>query len=174
MNALPATENFAVLTGPATEWLVLLCPSGRTLALAAALAPYGAWTPTWRVTRQFPRSPAKRKVTEACIPGLVFIPSSMSYEIPPVPRIPVRFMRDHEYAPIRVPDRQLSGLRKIADKPLVKASQLPKPGQRVRFVSGPWQGLIGRIVACTQRVATVAMEKSTQIWQAPPCMLLKI
>lgn len=176
MTALAMQQDFAII--PATEWLVLRCASGRTMALAAALADYGAWTPTWKVSKQLPRSSVRRKVTEACIPSYVFVPAFLAFNLPQVPRIPYSWMKGTEGMLTRVPDRQLSALRQIADKPLIPASRLPKPGSIVMMPDGPWQGLRAKVVKCSQRMATVEIETQgrgfSQTIQLPSCLLRKI
>ena len=169
MNAL--ARDFSVETA---EWMVLRCSAGRTLALAAALADWGAWTPTWKVSRQFPRSPARRKVTEACIPTFVFMPSRHAHDLPPIPRVPYGFMRHAGGALIRIADTDLEPLRSIADKPLIPARQLPQPGQSVRFAEGPWQGLIATVLECSQRYCSVVLKDFAHSMQVPPCQLHKI
>jgi hypothetical protein len=177
MNAL-ASHEFAIIDAPVTEWLVLRCSSSRTMAWAALLAQFGAWTPTWKVSKQLPRSSMRRKVTEACIPSYVFVPAFVAYDLPTVPKIPYSWMKGAEGMLTRVPDRQLAGLRDIADKPLIPASKLPKAGAIVLMPDGPWQGLRAKVVKCTQRAATVEIEtqkdRFTQKVQLPSCLLLKI
>jgi hypothetical protein len=118
-----------------------------------------------------PRSNVFRPTIEPCIPGLVFIPEATGAELPTVPRIRFWHMRAPDFTLTRVPDRQLEPLRSIADKPLVPAHKLPRPGQRLRFASGPFQGLSAKVIRCTQRYATVAVEGFAQPLQVPPCIL---
>lgn len=155
------------------EWLVLRCAPAKTLQLASGLAGHGAWTPTWNRRRRMPRSPITRTITEPCIPSFVFIPSS-SRDLPEIPRVPFSFMRNHESIPVRIADREMEPLRQIADRPLVRARDLPRPGQTVRFKEGPWEGLTGKIIACTQRYAKINVTDDrgiSQVIQAPPCLL---
>jgi hypothetical protein len=177
MTALAMQQDFAII--PATEWLVLRCASGRTMALAAALADYGAWTPTWKVSKQLPNG-SRRMVTEPCMSGIVFIPDEMRFDLPHVPRIHYWLMKEFDGRLSRVPDWQLNDVRKIADRPLPKASELPKVGSIVMMpaATGAWQGLRAKVLACTQRKATVAVEIQgrgfSQEIQLAPCLLLKI
>lgn len=150
------------------EWLVLRCPSNRTLALAAALAEQGAWTPTWRRRKRFPRSNATRLTSQPCIPGMVFVPEHG--QLPKV-RIDYSLMKNWDHSYVRIPDSQLAHLRHIADKPLIPASKLPRPGERLRFNEGPFQGLYAKVLACSIRYATVVVEGFAQPLQVPPCIL---
>lgn len=175
MNALTHTQEFAVVAEPVTEWLVLRCSPARTMALAAALRDRGAWTPTWQVSRECKRSGKRIKVTEACVPGMVFIPSIWRDDIPAVPMLPWWPMFNPDRTLTRVPDRQLGPLRKIADKPLVPASQLPRAGERWKVIGGPYEGYTVRVLHCTQRYATLAVEGEVspfaQNLQLPPSLL---
>lgn len=164
------TQEFAIVPAPTTQWLVLRCAPGRTMALAAALADRGAWTPTWTRRRRLPRSPMTKPVKEACIPSFVFLPSGEGHNLPPVPLIQYRLMH-FEGMLVRIADHQLEPLRRIADKPLLPAHKLPKAGQRLRFNSGPFQGLIAKVIRCTQRFATVSVEGFAQPLQVPPAFL---
>jgi transcription antitermination factor NusG len=101
----------------------------------------------------------------------VFVPSLIAFDLPHVPSIAYGFMRGAEFELIRVPDRQLEPMRKLADKPLIPARRLPKAGQKVRFTQGPFEGLRGRVVSCTIRACHVAVEGFAQAIQAPPVLL---
>lgn len=160
--------EFGVTT---SEWLVLGCSPSRTLALVAGLRHRGAWTPTWTRRRRLPRSSIFRLVTEPVIPGMVFVPSFARHELPTVPRVPYWITHKPDGSLMRVPDRQMEPLRKIADKPLVPASLLPKVGTRVRFMQGPWEGIIGRVLSCTIRCAFVQVEGIANPLQVPPLLL---
>lgn len=151
------------------QWIVLRCSAGRTLALAAALAEHGAWTPTWTRRRRLPRSPVTRPITEACIPTFVFVPADAS-ELPEIPRLPYGLMRV-EGALVRIADRELNHLRKIADKPMVKASQLPRAGRSYRIVGLGFDGLTGRVITATPSKCMVAIEGFAQPLQIPPSLL---
>lgn len=178
MNALAQRQDFAIVPAPVAEWLVLRCASSRTLALAAALADRGAWTPTWKVSKQLPNG-SHRKVVEACLPRFVFIPEEMRFSLPHVPRIEYWFMKEFDGRLSRVPDWQLNDVRNIADKPMPKASELPRVGSIVTMpaATGAWQGLRAKVLACTQQKATVAIEIQgrgfSQEIQLAPCLLLK-
>lgn len=169
MNALPAETAFIRHT--ATEWLVLRCAPSRTMALAAALADLGAWTPTWTRRRRLPRSPVTRPITEACIPTFVFIPAEEAHDLPPIARLPYGLMRCVDGKLIRIADRELNHLRKIADKPAVPASKLPRPGRSYRIVGLGFDGLLGKVVSCTQRKCFVQVEGFAQPLQIPPGLL---
>jgi hypothetical protein len=169
MNMLARNQEFTVVAAPTTEWLVLRCSPGRTMALAAALRDRGAWTPTW--TRRRIIKGKHLNVTEACIPGFVFAPVAHYFDLRDMPLARFTFMRDHEGKPTRVRDGQLNPLRKIADKPLIPASQLPRPGAMVRFTSGPFEGMRGKVINCTIRAARVAIHGIHNPVQMPPSIL---
>lgn len=169
MNAM--TQDFPVTT---TEWLVLGCSPSRTLALVAGLRNRGAWVPTWTRRRRLPRSSIFRLVTEPVIPGMVFVPSFSLHDLPAVPRVPYWIMHDPLGDLMRVPDRQMEGLRKIADKPLVPASLLPKVGRMVRFTEGPFEGMQGKLIDCTIRAARVAIHGIHNPVTMPPSILQEI
>jgi transcription antitermination factor NusG len=97
----------------------------------------------------------------------------MAFDLPHVPHCGHSFMRVDGVL-TRIADRELEPLRKIAEKPLVKARDLPRPGARVRFNEGPFEGLRGKVLACSQRYASVTVEGFSQPIQVPPCLLLKI
>jgi hypothetical protein len=174
MTACPSRQEFVAVVVPSTQWHVLLCPSNLTMALAAALADRGAWTPTWKRKRRMPRSPVSKIVTEACMPGMVFVPTFEAGDLPFVPRCRFKLMRNYDRTLVRVSDRSLEPLRRIDITPLVPAHRLPKPGSRVRFVSGPFQGLRGRVLSCSIRCAEVDVEGFAQPIKAPPSLLEKI
>lgn len=154
------------------QWLVLRCASSRTMALAAALEKHGAWTPTWKRKRRLPRSPVQRVVTEACIPSFVFVPEALADDLPKVPFTPYSFMR-FEGALIRITDRELDPLRRIADRPKVPEKQLPKSGMTVKFTEGPFQGLTARVLSCTQAYCSVAVDGLAHSMQVPPALLVR-
>lgn len=169
MNALAHDHDFSIVSAPVTEWLVLRCSSSKTLALAAALSDRGAWTPTWKRKRRLPRSPISRVITEAVMPSFVFVPASEQYTLPNIARCPARFMQNADWTLIRIPDRQMEPLRKIADKPMVKARDLPRVGSRVKFnETSPFYGWEGKVLSCTQRCVFVAVPGFAQPIQAPP------
>lgn len=165
-----APDEFAPIFRTIAEWSVLRCSPGRTIALAATLANRGAWTPTWTRRRRLPRSPITRPITEACIPTFVFIPAPCVDDLPTLPRLPYTAMR-FDGALVKIPDRQLEPLRSIADKPLIPAHRLPRPGQRLRFTTGPFEGLFAKVLSCTQRYATVSVDGFALPLQVPPCIL---
>lgn len=161
-----------ILLGPPGEWLVLRCSAGRTMALAAALAGHGAWTPTWKRKRRKPRTNFAHVVDEACMPSFVFVPAHGAFDLPAIPRISYGFMRI-DGALVRVADRELEPLRKIAHQPLIAASKLPRPGETRRFSAGPFQGLTAKIIRCTQRYCSVTVEGFARPLQVPPSILQK-
>lgn len=173
MNAL-TSHDFALVSQPVAEWLVLGCSPTRTLALAAALKDRGAWTPTWTRRRRLPRSSIFRLVTEPVIPGMVFIPSSMGNDLPAIPRVPFWLTRMPDATLMRVPDRQMGPLRRIADKPLVPAHQLPRIGSKVRFTQGPFEGIRGKVLSCTIRCAMIEVEGFALPVQVPPLLVEKV
>jgi hypothetical protein len=152
------------------EWFVLRSSPGRTLALAAAFRDLGAWTPTWTRRRRLPRSPMTKPVTEACIPTFTFIPAAAANDLPVLPKLPYSLMR-FEGALIRIADRELDHLRKVADKPLMPASQLPRPGRAYRIVGLGFDGLSARVITCTTSKCFVAVEGFAQPLQIPPSLL---
>ncbi|USA39636.1 hypothetical protein NCF86_00280 [Pelagerythrobacter marinus] len=156
-----------------TTWIVLRCPSSKTLTLANRLASYGAWTPTWRRQRRLPRSNVRRLITEACIPSFVFVPEDAAGTLPKVPLVSFSVMRVGGKL-VRIADRSLEPLRNISEKAPVPARLLPKPGTPVRFASGPFQGLQGTVRACTQSYATVDIVDFVLPVKVPPCLLQKV
>lgn len=184
MNAL-TSHDFALVSQPVAEWLVLRCSPGRTLALAAALRSRGAWTPTWTRRRRLPRSPVTRPITEPCIPTFVFIPSTNAHDLPPPGAAHIETVGDEETrsiipayglmrfegALIRIADRELNHLRKIADKPAVPASQLPRTGRSYRIVGLGFDGLLGRVIRCTSTKCFVDVDGFAQPLQIPPSLL---
>jgi len=156
-----------------TTWIVLRCPSSKTLTLANRLAPYGAWTPTWKRQRRLPRSNVRRLISEACIPSFVFVPEDAADALPTVPLVSFSMMRVDGKV-VRIADRSLEPLRHISKKPPVPARLLPKPGTVVRFASGPFQGLQGTVRACTQSYATVDIADFALPVKVPPCLLQKV
>lgn len=170
MNAVQHSE-FAIVPSPDTQWLVLRCSAGRTLALAAALANKGAWTPTWTRRRRLPRSPVTRPITEACIPTFVFIPAGQAHDLLPIAKLPYGLMRCIDGKLIRIADRELNHLRKIADKPAVPASKLPRPGRSYRIVGLGFDGLLGKVLRCTSSKCFVAVDGFAQPLQIPPSLL---
>jgi transcription antitermination factor NusG len=171
MNALTASEAFGSLANPATEWLVLRCAPAQTLRIARQLAGLGAWVPTWKRMRRVPRATVRRLTTEACIPSFVFLPIAQAHEIPD--NVAARPMRNADGARIVVQDRHLAPLRQIADKPLPKAQDLPKPGQVIRVKSGPFEGLDAKVITASQRYCKVTIAGFPQPIQMPPWLLLK-
>lgn len=159
-----------MVAAPTTEWLVLRCSPGRTIALAAALRDRGAWTPTWTRRRRLPRSSVTRPITEPCIPTFTFIPSIAAHDLPPFPRLPYSLMR-FEGALVRIADRELDHLRKVADKPSVPARELPRTGRSYRIVGLGFDGLLGRVLRCTHNKCFVAVEGFAQPLQIPPSLL---
>lgn len=174
MNAL-SNHDFALVSQPVAEWLVLRCSPGRTMALAAALKDRGAWTPTWQVSREAKHGGKRVKVTEAVIAGMVFVPSFLRDSLPEVPCLPYWIMRNADATLTRVADRELGPLRKVADKPLIPASQLPRPGQRMKVIGGPYEGHTARVIQCSQRYAIVSIEGEAspfaQRLKLPPSLL---
>lgn len=168
----PAVDVGGVLLGPPGEWLVLRCSAGRTMALAAALAERGAWVPTWKRKRRKPRTNFAHIVDEPCLPSFVFVPARGAHDLPTLPRIPYSFMRI-DGALVRIADRELEPLRRVAQQPLVAASKLPRPGEVRRFSTGPFQGLRAKIIACTQRYCSVTVDGFSQPLQVPPSILQK-
>lgn len=171
MNALPAETAFIRHT--ATEWLVLRCAPSRTMALAAALADLGAWTPTWKRRRRMPRSTIFRPTTEPCIPSFVFVPVEVAFSLPPIPRIPFGFMRNADATMVRVSERSLEPLRKIADKPLTPARLLPKVGRTYKIVGMGFEGLTGKVLACSIRKARVEVQPWGTVIEMPPGLLVE-
>lgn len=156
-----------------TTWIVLRCPSSKTLTLANRLASYGAWTPFWKRQRRLPRSNVRRLITEACIPSFVFVPEHAADTLPKVPLVSFSMMRVDGKL-VRIADRSLEPLRHISEKPAIPARLLPKPGTPVRFASGPFEGLQGTVRACTQSYATVDIVDFALPVKVPPCLLQKI
>ena len=167
-------EGHATVATLATvaDWHVLRCASSRTIALAKALERYGAWTPTWKRRRRMPRSQISRLVTEACIPSFVFVPADQVPCLPQVALTPYSLML-FDGARVVIADRDLDPLRRIADKPKVKAADLPKPGALVSVNGLGFEGLRAKVLACTQTYATVAVEGFRQPIKVPPSLLLK-
>lgn len=176
MNAL-SNHDFALVSQPVAEWLVLRCSPGRTMALAAALKDRGAWTPTWTVSREAKHGGKRVKVVEPVIAGMVFVPMFWRYDLPELPRLPFWPMRNADATLVKVADRELGPLRKVADKPLVPAHKLPRPGQRMKVIGGPYEGHTATVIHCSQRYAVVNIEGEAspfaQRLQLPPSLLQK-
>lgn len=170
MNAL-SHQDFVSIEQPVTEWLVLRCSAGRTLALVAALRHLGAWTPTWTRRRRLPRSPVTRPITEACIPTFAFVPANHVDALPIVPRLPYGLMRV-EGGLVLIADGELNHLRKIADKPTMPAHQLPRAGRTYRIVGLGFDGLQGKVIRCSSNKCFVSVEGFAQPLQVPPRMLI--
>lgn len=163
-------EAFFMEGSRVQSWLVLRCAPARTMAVARQLAHLGAWTPTWKRMRRVPRANVKRLAPEACIPSFVFLPEPLANAIPD--DAPCRPMRI-DGARVTVTDRQLEPLRQIADKPAIPARKLPRAGEVLRFLAGPFQGLDAKIIRCSQRYATVTVEGFAQPLQVPPSLFVQ-
>jgi hypothetical protein len=74
-------------------------------------------------------------------------------------------------APVKIADRELNHLRKIADKPTVPKAKLPKAGRAYRIVGLGFDGLLGRVLRCTSTRCFVSVEGFSQPLQIPPSLL---
>lgn len=179
MNAVPQIDTFIPAT--ATEWMVLRCSPARTIPLANALAWLGAWTPTWTRRRRLPRSPVTRPMTEACIPTFVFLPVS---QMPGLPRsgeiigqrndrrmVPAYHVMFFDGALVRIADHELNHLRKVADKPVVPVTQLPRAGRSYRIQGLGFDGLKGTVLSCTPTKCFVEVKGFAHPLQIPPSLL---
>lgn len=162
-------------------WIVLQCPSSKTIQLVEALQVRGihAWTPVWNRMRRMPRSHQTRSIVLPCIAGLVFAPS--------VQETPVRYfmkrLKVFDYRVMQteagsrlIPDDALTHLRKISDQPKeVRRTPLPIPGERMRFNAGAFDGLHCVVLAADNRFVTVELEEfSTQPVKINPFILERI
>lgn len=167
-----------------TTWLVLRCPSSKTIALARALGDnddekrrypnIGAWTPTWRRKRRLPRSSISRLIELPCIPSMVFVPD-IGAPLPMIPHIPFTLMqRPDSGRLVRVRDRELEALRKAADKPMIKARDLPKAGTIVHFTGAAFGGLKGKILKCNATYCEVDVEGFAQPFKIAPSLIQRM
>ena len=176
---------------PATRWLVLNCKSSDTMRLSRRLKRYGAWTPIWKRKRRLPRSSEQKVIEQPAMPSFVFVPESQIHNLPRLPGTGL-------YAPwekdksdqasrsepgigfrimtldgvwIRVSNAALAPLRKIDTQPQDPIKVLPAIGAKVKFTSGPFEGLTGKLVYCTKRMASVKVEKFDNPVKVPPSIV---
>jgi hypothetical protein len=143
-----ATLSFSPLAEQADLWAALRCQSVQTLALADSLIAQGVggWSPRLLVRH---RSPRRRRVelkTVPLLPSFVFVPfhyADQAIDLGRSGRVPrswaFRFNGDRPALPV---DQLLAMQMADHRKPVATF----KPGETVRFVAGPFQGLIGIIL----------------------------
>lgn len=154
------------------QWLVIRCGSSKTLQLARKLASRGAWTPAWKRNRRLPRSNVRRLLEQPAMPSFVFVPECEADDLPQIPGIPFGVM-EIEGVRVRIADHELEPLRRIDITPKAKPIELPKPGARMKFASGPFQGLACKVVYCrNQRQCTVMVEGFPKPMTVPPALLI--
>lgn len=156
------------------SWTVLRCGSSKTLLIAKRLADYGAWTPIWQRKRRKPRSHKIVDLELPAIPSFVFIPTADVDSLPPVAGAPYKPMRI-DGCIVRIADLDLAHLRRIDEAS--KAKQPKKKfgiGQRIKFHSGPFTGLKGKVVYQASRFVTCMIEGFSQPIQIASCALDEI
>ncbi len=154
-----------------SQWLVLRCAPARTIALAAELAHLGAWTPIRTERRRAGRTNDFRPAKIAQMPSFVFVMTGV--DLPDRTNVPFHKLRRPDGSPARVRNTELDHLRKIADKPLLAAHELPKVGARIMLTHAGFGGLWAKVLASTQAYATLAIEGFNIPIKIAPCLLPK-
>ncbi len=158
------------------DWVVLRCAGGKTMPLMRRLngdlpyGPIGAWTPVWKRKRRLPRSNITRLLNLPAMPTFVFAPANLMLALPTLPAIPYSIMRIDGKV-VTVSDASLEPMRKIDTLPKDPIKVLPKIGARMRFGSGPFEGLNATVVYCTNRYAKVMVDGFALPLQVPPSIL---
>ncbi len=148
-------------TGP---WVVVRCPSGRTMEQLTDLINYGirAWTPVWHRRKRLPRTRKTRIVPLPCLPSYVFAGEESLQTLEAMReggKLKGRVMSGDNGRFIRVRDHELKGLREASDSKEDKESVIPRPpiGKRYRIIEGPFQGLDCTVVGHTAQCVLVTM-----------------
>ena len=145
---LRPTLQFPPLEDQSETWAALRCQSLQTLALASSLQALGVvgWSPSATVRHRFPRRRKAELRTVALLPSFVFVPYAMADNALDlgqrgrVPRAwPFLFNGDRPAVPVD----QLLAMQAAPRRSLVDQFHA---GQSVRFVTGPFHGLVGQII----------------------------
>lgn len=159
------------------RWLVLRCGTNATLKLVDALKSSGvdAWSPIRVVVRRAPRRLFKIKVEISTLPTFVFMPYSEMDK--------VLLLRQRCALPsfsfmklmgiiVTVHKDELEFMQKVSWNN-VKAKPIPI-GSSVRFRSGSFAGIEGRVTDGDDKDCTVQLKGSDMIVKVPPFLLVKL
>lgn len=141
----------------AAQWIVLRCPSSKTLALTRRLEAMGAWCPIWQRMRRRPRSHKMERLDLPAIPSFVFMPATAIDELPKIAGLPYSVMRI-DGCTVRITERDLEHLRKIDETPKQKVKVSYTPGAKMKFHAGPFAGLNCKVVYQSARYCTCMVE----------------
>lgn len=176
-----APMTFPTSDTAVTRWLVLRCAPAKTMALVRALngehlpeeqrVPIGAWTPVTKTKRKVANRPKSVLVTTAWLPSFIFIPEAAEYILDQFAALPLRIMRDSDGTYVRSTERQLESLRRFDPTAKIKARDLPKPGEVVRIISGPFEGLTGDVVTCSITRLFLRLPGFGLPVEMPPCLV---
>jgi hypothetical protein len=130
------------------QWAALRCQSALTLALASDLSAAGVvgWSPATNVRYRLPRGRKTALKTVPLLPSFVFVPfaaADLAVDLGRVGRVPRNwpflFNGDRPALPVDQLLAMNAGDRR-------KSGDLYKPGDKVRFVVGPFHGIVGIIL----------------------------
>lgn len=146
---MAAPTPFPALAVETETWAALRCQSAQTLALADGLSSrsLGGWSPRISVRYRFPRRRKTELRTVALLPSFVFVPfplADLAVDLGrsgTVPRAwPFLFNGDRPALPVD----QLLAMEAVDPRSLPDQF---KPGERVRFIIGPFHGLTGTVLS---------------------------
>ena len=145
-----ASLPFPALETQSETWAAVRCQSSQTLVLASSLQAQGVvgWSPAIQVRLRLPRRRKAELRTIPLLPSFVFVPFPMADDARElgrkgrVPRNrPFLFNGDRPAVPV---DQLLAMQATPKRRP---GADLFKPGQTIRFVTGPFHGLTATVIA---------------------------
>ena len=130
------------------QWAALRCQSAATLALASDLSAAGVvgWSPAMAVRYRLPRGRKTALKTVPLLPSFVFVPyaaADFAVDLGRNGRVPRNWAFVFNGGRPALPVDQLLAMN-ASDPP---KGDPYKPGDRVRFVVGPFHGLTGIVLS---------------------------
>ena len=150
----------------ADRWAVLTCHSAQAQLLIDRMAQFGGagYYPTFTKLRRIPRRKARHRVTVAAFPGYVFAAWAGDQSCRTIWRrasVPARVLAIRGEA-LTLPRSRLVELHEAelrwAAPERSPAVFIPRPGARVRFTLGPFEGMTGETVSADAWTARVSLD----------------
>lgn len=153
------------LSEQADTWAALRCQSVQTLSLAASLSieGLGGWSPSVAVRFRLPRSKRTALKPVPLLPSFVFVPFAIAdsaVELGRSGRIPRNWPFLFNGDRPELPVDQLLAMQMVQEPRRVQF----KPGEKVRFVVGPFHGMTGTILSQKGRDRWLVEVDGRRVW----------
>ena len=147
-------------------WVVVRCSGQKTFEQCEGLKLLGikAWTPMWVRRKRLPRTKKTIRVSVPCLPSYVFADARSIEVLTKMKeggKLPGQIMKTGQGNIIRIANQELEALRAISQSLDDQGALIPaKPlfGSALRIISGPFQGMVGKIIGLSHTHARLAFE----------------